>query len=122
MTLQLLATAWFVVLGAVFIAIAAVGLLRMPDLYSRLHVASKAPTLGIACLALALVLHFEDSQLWFRAAALGLVLFVTAPISTHLIARAGYTTGTPRADETVVDAEIEEELEGEIDASPERPP
>lgn len=99
MSLEDVAIAWFVVLGAVFIAIAAVGIVRMPDLYSRLHVASKAPTLGLACLALALVLHFEDSSLWFRAAALGLLLFVTAPISAHLIARAGYKTGTPRADE-----------------------
>jgi multicomponent Na+:H+ antiporter subunit G len=93
-----------VTVGTGFIVIAAIGILRMPDLYSRLHVASKAPTLGIAMLALALVLHFDEASLWFRATALGLILFVTAPISAHLIARAGFKTNTPLAEgEYVVD-------------------
>lgn len=91
------------VLGTGFIAVAALGLLRMPDLYSRLHAASKAATLGTACLALALVVHFADASIGFRAVALGLVVFVTAPLSAHLIARAGFVTGTRLANGYVVD-------------------
>jgi multicomponent Na+:H+ antiporter subunit G len=98
-----LAIVWLVTWGAAFVALAAVGLLRMPDLYSRLHAASKASALGIACLAIALVIQFEDPELGVRAVALGLFLFITAPISTHLIARAGFVTGTPLADEYIVD-------------------
>lgn len=78
----------FVIWGALFVAIAAIGIVRMPDLYTRLHAASKAATLGVAFLAYALVLHFDDWNLGFRAVAFGLVLFLTAPVSAHLIARA----------------------------------
>jgi multicomponent Na+:H+ antiporter subunit G len=92
-----------VVVGPALIAIAALGLLRMPDLYSRLHAASKAATLGMACIALALVLHFSDASVGFRAVALGLIVVITAPLSAHLIARAGFVSGTPLADEYVVD-------------------
>lgn len=98
-----LAIVWLVIWGAAFIALAAVGLLRMPDLYSRLHAASKASALGIACLAIALVIQFEDPELGVRAVAFGLFLFITAPISAHLIARAAFVTGTPIADAYVVD-------------------
>lgn len=86
-----LAILWLVSWGTIFIALASIGLHRMPDLYLRLHAASKGATLGVACLALALVVHFGDGSLAVRAIGLGLVLFVTAPISTHLIARAGST-------------------------------
>ena len=94
---------WLVGWGAILIAIASVGLLRMPDLYLRLHAASKAASLGTACLALALVVHFAEPSVGFRALGLGLAVFVTTPISAHLIARAGFVTQTPLADEYVVD-------------------
>jgi len=96
-----------VVIGAAFMVIAAIGILRMPDLYTRLHVASKAPALGLAALALALAFHLQDVGLWFRAAALGLLLFVTAPVSTILIARAGHRAGAPLSHAAIED-DIEE--------------
>ncbi len=82
------AIALLLITGTLFVALAAIGVLRMPDIYSRLHAASKAATLGVACLGLALVLHFHEWAIGFRALAFGLVLFLTAPVSTHLIARA----------------------------------
>ena len=97
-----IAIAWFVIWGSLFVALAALGILRMPDLYSRLHAASKAATLGVAFLAFALVLHFDEWSVGFRAIAFGLVLFLTAPISAHLIARAAFVAKTEVA-EAVVD-------------------
>ncbi len=97
-----IAVAWFVTSGALFVALAAIGLLRMPDLYSRLHAASKAATLGVACLAVGVVLHFRDWSIGFRAIAFGLVLFLTAPISAHLIARVAFVIRT-EVSEAVVD-------------------
>lgn len=91
-----------VALGSLMILIAALGVLRMPDLYSRLHAASKAATLGISCLALAMILHFEEASVGFRAVALGLIVFVTTPISAHLLGRAGFVTWTPLGDDYVV--------------------
>ena len=74
-----------VVIGAAFMVIAAIGILRMPDLYTRLHVASKAPALGLAALALALAFHLQDVGLWFRAAALGLLLFEFLFVAVTLV-------------------------------------
>ena len=92
-----------VVVGSALMVIAAVGILRMPDLYTRLHVASKAPALGLAALALALAIHLDDAGLWFRAAAFGLLLFLTVPILTILIARAGTRTGAELSSAAVDD-------------------
>lgn len=96
--------------GATFVALAAIGLLRMPDLYCRLHAASKAATLGVALLALASVVHFADWNIAFRALALGVILFITAPISAHLIARAAFVTGTPLAEAVVNDTSHDDRL------------
>lgn len=93
--------------GALFVVLSAVGLLRMPDLFSRLQASSKAPTLGIALFAVALALHLGGTGVWVRAAALVLILFVTAPIAAHLIARAGFVTGVRREPATVVDPDAE---------------
>lgn len=102
MTLQAIAVSLLVVWGALFVGLAGIGIVRMPDLYSRLHAASKAATLGVAFLAIAVVFHFNDWSIGFRAIAFGLVLFVTAPISAHLIARAAFVVRTELA-ESVVD-------------------
>ncbi|HSK01429.1 MAG TPA: monovalent cation/H(+) antiporter subunit G [Kofleriaceae bacterium] len=115
------AGAWLVVWGALFVALAAIGILRMPDLYSRLHAASKAATLGVALLGFAVVLHFSDGSIGFRAIAFGLVLFLTAPISAHLIARAAFVTRTELAEAVVDDtAGARDRAAGE--ARPEAPP
>jgi multicomponent Na+:H+ antiporter subunit G len=102
--LAILGVAW---IGAAFVLLAALGILRMPDLFSRLQAASKAATLGVACLLLAVALHFGEGGPWIRAMVLALFLFLTAPIAAHLIARAGFVTGIRVADETVINEATE---------------
>jgi multicomponent Na+:H+ antiporter subunit G len=79
--------------GVAFCAVAALGLVRLPDLYSRTHAASKSETLGAAlALAAAAVAVGPDPAL----AKLGLLLlfvFVTGPTAAHAIARAAYEEG-----------------------------
>ena len=101
--LLVLGLAWT---GAVFVLLAAVGIVRMPDLFSRMQASSKAATLGSVCLIIAAAAHFGGSSIWFRAAALGGFLFLTAPIAAHLTARAGFMTGVTLADETIIDEAI----------------
>lgn len=96
------AIATLLVVGALFVALAAIGILRMPDIYCRLHAASKAATLGMACLGYALVLHFSEWTIGIRALAFGLVLFLIAPISTHLIGRAAFVVHRDRGSPDVV--------------------
>jgi multicomponent Na+:H+ antiporter subunit G len=103
------ALAW---LGAAFVMLAALGVLRMPDIFTRLHASSKAATLGAAFLALAVAVHFRSPEVAIRSFVLIGFLFLTAPIAAHLLVRAGYLTGVSLSEETVVD-EAREHFEHE---------
>lgn len=89
--------------GALFALTAALGLLRLPDLYTRMHAASKAGTVGSSLLLLAIGLHALDLSVLLRVIA-GIVFFLlTAPVSSHLLARAAYCVGYKPAEGTVLD-------------------
>lgn len=90
--------------GAFFVLVAAIGVLRLNDLYMRMHAASKAGTLGSGVLLIALAIYSGDSSVVLRALA-GVVFFLlTAPISAHLLARAAYMIGYKPCDLTKNDA------------------
>jgi multicomponent Na+:H+ antiporter subunit G len=80
--------------GSLLSALAALGILRFPDIYTRLHAASKAGPLGAGLILLGVAFASGDWAIAIRC-ALGLVfLIVTSPISAHLLARAALRTGT----------------------------
>lgn len=88
-----LISAALVVIGAFFALVASVGLLRLPDVYTRMHAASKAGTMGSGLMLIALAIHAGDTGIMTRALA-GVVFFLlTTPISTHLLAKAAYSVG-----------------------------
>jgi multicomponent Na+:H+ antiporter subunit G len=87
------ATGIFLIVGALFSLLAAVGVLRFPDLYTRLHAAAKAGTVGAGFVLLALAVSALDPAVALRAVAGVAFLVLTAPIAAHLIARAAYTVG-----------------------------
>lgn len=93
----------FLVLGVSFILIASIGVLRMPDLMIRMHAATKAGTVGIGFLMLAVINHFSDLSVTVKAMAIGLFVISTAPIATHLIARAAYVVGVHLWEHTKID-------------------
>jgi multicomponent Na+:H+ antiporter subunit G len=79
--------------GALFSLVASIGIIRLPDLYSRMHAAAKAGTVGSGLLLLAAGIHAQDLPTLSRALA-GFIFFVlTAPISAHLLARAAHKAG-----------------------------
>jgi len=80
-------------LGAFFALTAAIGVLRLPELYTRMHAASKAGVVGSGLLLLALALFQHDLSTVTRAVAAIVFLLLTAPISAHLLAKAAYGTG-----------------------------
>jgi multicomponent Na+:H+ antiporter subunit G len=91
-----------VIIGALFSLLAVVGLLRLPDLYTRTHAASKAGTVGSGAVLVAIALISFDSAVILRALA-GIIFFMlTAPISAHLLARAAYIAGYRPYEKTVV--------------------
>jgi multicomponent Na+:H+ antiporter subunit G len=81
--------------GAGFVLLAAVGLLRMPDLFLRMTCSTKAATLGVSTMAAGIALHFDDLGVTARAAAGAVLLLVTAPVAAQMIGRAAYVLGVP---------------------------
>ncbi|WP_148253536.1 monovalent cation/H(+) antiporter subunit G [Aidingimonas lacisalsi] len=80
--------------GASFMLLAVVGLLRLPDLLTRLHATTKAATLGVAMVMVAVALHFAEVAVVARAFGVILFLLMTAPVAAHVIGRAGYFVGS----------------------------
>lgn len=93
-----------IIIGALFMLLAAVGLVRMPDLFTRMHATTKSTTLGVGCLMLGVALYFGDLAIAARALAVVAFVFVTAPVTGHLVARAAYFSNTPRWEGTLSDA------------------
>ena len=92
MWIELLTTASIVV-GTLFVLIAAIGLYRLEDFYTRIHAPTKAATLGLAALLFAVALSVHEEVVITKALlALGFVA-VTAPVSAHILSRAAYRNG-----------------------------
>ncbi len=90
-------------IGTAFVLLSAVGVFRMPDLYSRMHASTKAGTLGVACLVLAVGIHFGELGVFTRSLLVVAFLFLTAPVAATMIAHAAYFTDVPQWEGTIVD-------------------
>lgn len=93
----------FMVAGAFFVAVAALGVLRMPELYARMHSSTKAGTLGLGLILLSVAIHFESLGISARAFATMAFVALTAPVGAHVVGRAAYYTGVPLWKGTLVD-------------------
>jgi len=81
-------------LGSVFFTlVAAVGLIRLPDLYTRAHASSKADTLGAGFGLLAVAIAFGPSRTALKVAFLIAFVYLTNPTAAHAISRAAYDQG-----------------------------
>ncbi len=89
--------------GALFVFLAAVGLVRMPDLYLRISVTTKAATLGIGLILVAAALYFNEVAVTTRVLAIILFILLTAPIGAHLLGRASYFVGVRMWKKSVID-------------------
>lgn len=79
--------------GLAFIFISSVGLLRFPDIYTRLHAATKTLTFGAAGLLLGAALILENQTMLIKALVAIAFLFLTAPVSGHMLARVALRNG-----------------------------
>lgn len=79
-------------LGGVFFSlVAAIGIVRLPDVYSRIHASSKSTTLGLAGILLAVLVHFGTYEVTTKVLLVIFFTFLTAPVGAHMIARAAYS-------------------------------
>lgn len=92
-----------VILGALLCLGAAVGLLRLPDVLSRMHAATKPQTLGLLILLAGLGISIRDPAITGLLVLTGVLQMLTAPISAHLVARTAYRTRQFRTDVTEPD-------------------
>ncbi|MFN6969809.1 MAG: Na+/H+ antiporter subunit G [Rheinheimera sp.] len=75
------------VIGAIFVLIGSIAMLKLPDFYTRLHGPTKATTLGLGALVLMSVLFFNGvmEQLSLQQLLIALFLFISAPITAHML-------------------------------------
>ncbi len=92
-------------IGVIFTVVAVVGVLRLPDVYTRSHAATKSVTFGVLCTLLGVFLYFWFIEGDFNIKLLlGIVfLLITAPIGGHIMARAAYISGVKPSNLTVSD-------------------
>lgn len=94
-----------ILVGALFSLISAVGVYRLPDIYTRAHATGKASTLGVMFIMLGVLLFFIARDHTFQPSLLLaiLFLFLTGPIGSHLMMRSAYDIGTKYTEKTVRD-------------------
>lgn len=108
-----------ILIGSIVSVISAIGMIRFPDVYSRAHAATKTTTLAvlITLFGTFIYVYFNEAFMSVRL-MLGIVfVFITAPISGHLVLRAAYRANIKMSDSTVEDelktALYKQESEGE---------
>lgn len=90
-------------LGAAFTLVAAIGVIRLPDLLARMHAASKAGAVGGGLILLAIALLSQDMSVATRAIVGVIFLLLTTPLAAHLLARSTYISGHAPITASVVD-------------------
>ena len=96
-----LTTGFLLTVGAVFLLVGSIGLFRLPDFYMRLHGPTKASTLGLGAILTASLLFFSFSGagVSFKEFLIILFIFLTAPITAHMLAKAAlHVRSKPRPD------------------------
>jgi multicomponent Na+:H+ antiporter subunit G len=94
MSLALDIASWVLLLsGGAFCIIGALGLLRMPEFYTRVHAASVTDTLGAGLILLGLILQAGFTLVAAKLVVIGLLIFFTSPAATHAIAHAARGRG-----------------------------
>ena len=94
-TVAVSAVAVLVILGVFFNLVTAIGMVRLPDVYTRMQASTKAGTMGVGCIIIAGTIHFHSLAVAAHSVLVIAFIFLTAPVSGHLIGRAAYFVGAP---------------------------
>jgi len=89
--------------GATFALLASIGVLRMPDVFTRMQASTKASTLGLGCLLAGVAVRNPELSFVVRAASISAFMLLTTAVAAHVIARAAARSGAPLWKGTVVD-------------------
>src|SRR5665648_22687 len=97
----------FLLIGVVFVALGMLGLLRLPDVYNRMHATTKIATLGTCSIMLSVLLRSGFDAMGLKAITVGVFLLLTAPVGAHMIGRAAHRHGVKLCEESVIDEYVE---------------
>lgn len=92
-----------ILLGCFFIFTTAVGMVRFPDFYCRMHAASKVSSFGIGFLLLAVVIKFNSFDVIAKTLMCLFFIIVTIPIAAHVVTRVAYHLHVESSEETILD-------------------
>lgn len=93
----------FLVAGGLFCLVAGIGVVRLGDVFCRMHAATKAGTLGLALVAVAVMVKADTWLHFLEALFVFLFMIATAPVGSHLIGRAAFRTRVPMVPRTTMD-------------------
>jgi multicomponent Na+:H+ antiporter subunit G len=111
----------FALLGSGLLLLAAVVVVRLPDVFARLQAGTKAASLGLGFVFIAAAIPAAGAVTTVKLLLAIVLQFATAPVAAHVIGRAAYRSGAPLWEGTVVD-ELGREQDGtELPTSPRRP-
>ena len=104
------ALSFLILAGAIFTFIGSLGLARLRDFYTRLHGPTKATTLGVGCLLIASSIYFssQGEGVSLHEVLITLFLFITAPVSAHLLAKAALHQNLPKVGGQIDRATVKE--------------
>ena len=98
------AVGWVLVLAGVALTVlGGIGLVRFPDVFTRMHAATKPATLGLLVVCLGAALVLDDGGDRATLLLVGAFQLLTAPVAAHMVGRAAYGAGVPGVAELVVD-------------------
>lgn len=110
-----------VLVGASLALLAAVGLHRFPDVFARMHAATKSATLGLLLILAATAVWLADPVATAKITLVAVLQLITAPVGAHMIGRAAYRAGTELSAETQIDELAQAGAIDEPAASPDSP-
>lgn len=107
----------FLLMGSFSLFVAAIGLLRMPDVYNRVQTGTKASTLGAIMSFMGVgflaIDHWDETNWIGRVIVLIVFIFLTNPVSSHVLMRAAYAMKIPLSKITTVD-KLKEDIEHKV--------
>ena len=78
---------FFIIAGAFLMFIAGLGVLRMPDIFMRMHAATKAPSLGLLLMLVAVMISFPDGITILKSLLIIMFIYITLPISANMLGK-----------------------------------
>lgn len=103
-TVRIGACYFFLLLGVFDVLVGMIGLIRLPDVYNRLHATTKIATTGAFFVLLSILIYDGFTSFGLKAITVGIFLLMTAPVAGHVISRAAYHINIPPCEQTLFDS------------------